>query len=163
MKIDLVATVANNKIKSDKIVPTFVRQASEPGVELSEQARKLVKNAHALIEDTWVQIKKKEVKMESPIFSESIARGQSVTLSPLYNGQERSIVLQISDPKGYQRVSVAQNAKDFTYERVVKTKCGLATTSSHNSKISPKNRSMTITVSDLLEIYLPKFVSAHKF
>ena len=117
----------------------------------------MVKKAHNLIEDTWVRIRKKEVDLLTPTFTRKISEKQ-ITLSPLYHGNNRSIVLQVDNARGYQKITVDRFAENFTYEKVVKTEFGSATIASYNSKTSQKNESYTSIVNELLEDYLPKFV-----
>lgn len=126
--------------------------------ELSLEAKKYVQKAHNLIEDTWVRIRKKEVDMVTPTFNRNIF-GRNITLAPLYRNSERSIVLQIDGPKSYERITVDKYAKEFSYEKVVKTEFGSATTKSYNSKTSPKDKNATTLINGILEDYLPKFIN----
>ena len=125
--------------------------------ELSLEAKKYVLKTHNLIEDTWVRIRKKEINMETPTFTRNLV-GRNVTLSPLYRAGERSMVLQVDGHKGFERITVDKYAKEFSYEKVVKTEFGSATTKSYNSKTSPKDKNIVTLVNGILEDYLPKFI-----
>ena len=95
--------------------------------------------------------------MEAPTFTRNLV-GRNVTLSPLYRAGERSMVLQVDGHKGFERITVDKYAKEFSYEKVVKTEFGSATTKSYNSKTSPKDKNIVTLVNGILEDYLPKFI-----
>ena len=142
-------------VKPKEIARMSIEEVLNPH-ELSLSAKTLVKKSHQLMEETWTRIKKKEIKMETPSYTKEF-NSKKVTLSPLYNGYDRNIVLNIKEEKNNYRILVDKTANNFVYEKSVNTDFGSATIYSYNSKISPKSETTTKLVSELLEEYLPKF------
>lgn len=136
----------------------IAQEVIENPVELSEKAKKLAKKAHSLIEETWTLIRKKEIDMKSPVYTNKTRRGQEYSLYPQYNGADRNLVLKVETPNGYHLVTVDKYSKDFKYEQVIKTEYGSATKTSYNSKTSQKDVQVTTLVNNLLEEFLPKIL-----
>lgn len=149
---------ARERVKPKEIERIAQETLTTSPTELSLEAKKYVLKAHNLIEDTWGRIRKKEVDMETPTFVKNLL-GRNITLSPLYRSSERSIVLQIDGQKGFERITVDKYAKEYSYEKIVKTEFGSATTKSYNSKTSPKDKNMVTLINGILEDYLPKFIN----
>ena len=145
--------------KEVAVTPVAAEELSKLPNELTDTAKKLVKRAHNIIEDTWVMIRKKEIDMKTPVLNRKILN-KEITLSPLYVNGDRNIVLEIKNDKGLQKIVVDKRAKDFSYEKIVKTDYGTATVSTYNTKRSAQNDEKVKLINELLEEYLPKITSS---
>ena len=95
-------------------------------------------------------IRKKEIDMTSPVLKQEMFN-KEITLSPLYVNGNRNIVLEIKNDKNIQKIIVDKYAKDYSYEKIVKTDFGAATVSSYNTKCSALDEEKVKLINELLE------------
>jgi hypothetical protein len=134
-----------SQVKEKKVLDNINTCAT--GLSLS--AKKQIKRVNDLIDVAWEKTKKK------PNFVKKINNDKKIALEPIYTNEKR-IALQIESPDYTQKITIDERGTNFTYEKIVKTEFGSATTKSYNSKLLKKDVETTQLVNNLLEENLPE-------
>lgn len=149
-KNEIIKETQTKKNKKLEITEKVIEKINDKPTDLSSTSKRLIKRVNNLLDEAWAETKKK------PNFVKTINRNKKIALFPIYTNEKR-IALQIEFPDNYRKITIDEYGKNFTYEKVVKTEFGSATTESYNSKISKPNIEITKLVNELLEENLPKF------
>lgn len=128
----------------------------------SDRSIRLIKKTSDLIENTWISIRKNKEAIKTPeyVFSDY---HKNVSLRPVYaNRNNPQMVLKLEEKDGsmFENIIIDRNAKNYIYEKVVKTDKGSATVKSVNTKLK-KDSAYNLLVNKYLEKYLPKILSRY--
>lgn len=134
-----------------------VKNVMAPNSFLTMKSLKLLKRINILIDDTWIELKKKKINGVIPEFTHK-KLNSTATLKPLYNSTKDTVMLQIETDKSIDKIIIERTTPNaFLYEHAVKTDFGSATTKTFNSKRS-SSLEITTKVNDFIETYFPKFL-----
>lgn len=125
---------------------------------LTLQAQRLLRKMNNLIDEKWIELKKKKAVGIMPEFVHKGKKDSTITVKPLYNNLKNTILLQIEKDKNIDIVIIERNVPHaFTYEHAVRTDFGSATTRTFDSR---KNTNIEISqkVNDLIVEYFPKIL-----
>lgn len=148
-KSDVFTETKTTKKQKNETLEKVLDKLNDKPTDLSMASKKLIKKANNMIEEAWAETKK------NPYFVKTIKTNKKISLTPVYTNGKR-LVLQIEYPDNYKRITVDERGTNFTYENVVKTEFGSATTKTYNSKTSKPDIEITKMVNELLEENLSK-------
>lgn len=149
-KSEIIKETKTNKNKKLSTLDKVIEKINDDPTALSTTSKKLIKKVNNMIEEVWAETKKK------PCFLKNINRNKKISLTPVYTNEKR-LALQVEYPDNYKRITVDERGTNFTYENVVKTEFGYATTKSYNSKTSKPDKEMVKLINEILETNLPRF------
>ncbi len=121
------------------------------------------KKANNLIEDTWYFIRKDKQSQLQPEYAMS-TRGHNILLKALYrNNQEDAILFDVSEKNSriLERFIIDRNAKNYTYEKILKTEHGSATVKTYNSKTG-QGDDVDCKLNNYIENFFPKILMRNK-
>lgn len=153
-KSDIIQETKTKKKQKNETDAKIIAKITDKPTDLSVASKKQIKRINELLDEAWAETKKK------PNFVKVINKNKKLTLSPVYTNEKR-IALQVEYPDNYERITIDERGTNFTYEKVVKTEFGSATTKSYNSKMSKPDKEVTKIVNTLLEENLPKFSASN--
>ncbi len=124
------------------------------------KANKLVKNMDKFIENYWTEIKKtKQGFHNKPYYIIAGKNKEVATLTPIYQGQKKYILFEVSKGENTERIIINREHPDiFRYEKIVETDYGNATIKSFNSEYEINDR-IERRIGDYIEQYFPKILS----
>ena len=128
-KSEIIPKTQTNKNKKQEAIEKVIQKINDNPNDLTPGTKKLIKRVNNLLDEAWSETKKK------PNFVKKINKNKKISLFPVYTTEKR-IALQIEFPDEYKKITFDERATNFTYEKVVKTEHGTATTKSYNSKTS---------------------------
>lgn len=151
-KSEIIKETKTRQGKKTEPQEKIIEKINDKPADLSATSKKQIKRINNLIDEAWADTRKQ------PNFVKTINRNKKISLTTIYTNEKR-LALQIEFPDEYQKITIDERGTNFTYEKVVKTEYGSATTKSYNSKVSKPDKDIVQLVNVLLEENLPKFTA----
>lgn len=127
-------------------------------------AKRLIHKMNLFIEKEWKEIRRNKTGFyDKPYYTLAGKKDEVATLTPIYQGQERHLLFEISKNGKTERIIInRQHPDSFKYEKIVDTNFGYATTKSFNSD-KQRDDGIEYQVGKYVSEYFPKILASKIF